>query len=205
MFSSRYCPPLPFQKDHCLRRRMEQNRKQNIMPRLVSNHLNPSAFPRCLRGKYQDGKVGSEGVVRKLGSPREGRRGEVRESTDFYEPQTALRLRPHLGERWQDPRKGWWWVTGGWRFSQLLSKVQKQQEELHRHVHGRIWCVSYCLYAPVWPWTARFVDATQDVVNIPRQAGDSRNREPPPQGLALHTLEAEKEGNPRLTVPDSRS
>ena len=46
------------------------------MPKLVSNHLNPSDFPRCLRGKYSDGKGESEGVVRKLGSPREGRRGE---------------------------------------------------------------------------------------------------------------------------------
>ena len=46
-----------------------------FMPNLVSNHLNPSDFPGCLRSKYQDGQVGSEGVVRKLGSPRERRRG----------------------------------------------------------------------------------------------------------------------------------
>ena len=30
IFSSRYFPPLPFQKDHSLRRRMEQNRKHKV-------------------------------------------------------------------------------------------------------------------------------------------------------------------------------
>lgn len=69
--------------------------------------------------------------------PGKGRRGEVRESTDFYEPQTALRLRPHLGKVAR-PQKGMVVGDGGMKITQLLSKVQKQQEELHRHVHGRI-------------------------------------------------------------------
>lgn len=103
------------------------------------------------------------GGGKKLGLTQGGKKRGVRESTDFCEPQTALHLHPHLGERWQDPRKGWWWVMGGWRVSQLPSKVQKRQKELHRHVHGRIWCISSCLYAPVWPWTAQFVDVTKDV------------------------------------------
>ena len=108
-------------------------------------------------------KSGEWGGGKKAGLTQGKKKRWVRESTDFCEPQTALHLHPHLGERWQDPRKGWWWVMGGWRFSQLLSKVPKRQKELHRHVHGRIWCVSCCLYAPVWPWTAGFVDATKDV------------------------------------------
>ena len=68
-------PPSPFSKRFSQKEDGTEQKTENIMPNLVSNHLNPSDFPRCLRGKYQDGKVGSEGVVRKLGSPREGRRG----------------------------------------------------------------------------------------------------------------------------------
>lgn len=49
-------------------------------------------------------------VVRKLGSPKEGRRGRS-ESTDFYEPQTA-RLRPHLGKGGKTPERDGGGVTG---------------------------------------------------------------------------------------------
>ena len=106
-------------------------------------------------------KSGEWGGGKKAGLTQGGKKRGVRESTDFCEPQTALHLHPHLGERWQDPRKGY----GGWWGDEESHNFQasKRQKELHRHVHGRIWCISSCLYAPVWPWTAQFVDVTKDV------------------------------------------
>ena len=60
-------------------------------------------------------------------------------------------------------------------------------------------CLSSCLYAPTWPWTTRFVDATKDVS---KYQGKQVIRETESlllkDGHYTHTLLGEKGGKPPL-------